>query len=459
LIVASSAASVFASFETVNTPSCYEFDVSWLNGTVEDFIFPIYDASQCQTLCKNSMNCSSWTWNTEKNHEIKDACILYSSTGEKAYFPETVSGPRSCVCSENVACSATEDNLIRFEENVNIEETCQELCHNSNGCQFYTWYDTNESLAHICFLLTDCKDRFEGCSGCHSGPPSCETVPDDELAIVVTGGLQTANYSAEALYSNGTRLCRIPDIPREVNFHTMSGSLVCGGEHNYELYCINFENGTWKTMPFMLQEERVDHVSWRRADGKTRLLGGLYSPFTSELVSDSGSVSGFPMKYSTMNACSIELEDRVIVTGGYYTRNTVSIYYDDGWHQDLADLNTGRYWHSCSHYISGNELKYTVAGGSDGPLISSTEIYSPTQLKWNYGVQLPSDRELTRGISVNNNVFLLGGKGNGIISDVLKLDQENGEWMKVGEMSMPRKSHAVSVMPLKDILPFCVPEQ
>ena len=41
-------------------------------------------------------------------------------------------------------------------------------------------------------------------------------------------------------------------------------------------------------------------------------------------------------------------------------------------------------------------------------MISSTEIYSPTQLKWNYGVQLPSDRELTRGISVNNNVFLLG---------------------------------------------------
>ena len=25
---------------------------------------------------------------------IQDACILYSSTGEKAYFPETVSGPR-----------------------------------------------------------------------------------------------------------------------------------------------------------------------------------------------------------------------------------------------------------------------------------------------------------------------------------------------------------------------------
>ena len=56
------------------------------------------------------------------------------------------------------------------------------------------------------------------------------------------------------------------------------------------------------------------------------------------------------------HACSIELEDQVIVTGGYYTKNTVSIYNDAGWVKDLANLNTGRRGHSCSHFTSDNDL-------------------------------------------------------------------------------------------------------
>ena len=56
------------------------------------------------------------------------------------------------------------------------------------------------------------------------------------------------------------------------------------------------------------------------------------------------------------DACSIEFDDQVIVTGGYYTKNTVSIYNDDGWVQDLANLTTGRYLHSCSYFTSDDDL-------------------------------------------------------------------------------------------------------
>ena len=51
-----------------------------------------------------------------------------------------------------------------------------------------------------------------------------------------------------------------------------------------------------------------------------------------------------------------------------------------------------------------------MAGGRDKDkyYLSSTEIYSTVQLKWNYGVQLPSARGYFSGISLNNNVFLLG---------------------------------------------------
>ena len=55
-------------------------------------------------------------------------------------------------------------------------------------------------------------------------------------------------------------------------------------------------------MPFTLQEEREAHVSWTRSDGMIRLLGGgqgRSSLTTSELVSESGSIAGFPLVYKT----------------------------------------------------------------------------------------------------------------------------------------------------------------
>ena len=61
------------------------------------------------------------------------------------------------------------------------EETCQELCYNTSGCSFYTWYDSSEFLAHICILLTECDDQTSECSGCHSGPADCNADPQDEL--------------------------------------------------------------------------------------------------------------------------------------------------------------------------------------------------------------------------------------------------------------------------------------
>ena len=59
------------------------------------------------------------------------------------------------------------------------------------------------------------------------------------------------------------------------------------------------------------------------------------------------------------DACSIQLEDIVILTGGFYTKNTVSVYSTDGWLEDLPDLLTGRYVHGCGHYINNNNKMVT----------------------------------------------------------------------------------------------------
>ena len=55
------------------------------------------------------------------------------------------------------------------------------------------------------------------------------------------------------------------------------------------------------------------------------------------------------------NSCAIPDPDTetVVITGGRYYRNRVSVYSVQGWQDDLPDLITGRYYHACAGYMSG----------------------------------------------------------------------------------------------------------
>ena len=67
---------------------------------------------------------------------------------------------------------------------------------------------------------------------------------------------------------------------------------------------------------------------------------------------------------SFRGACSITNgEEEVIITGGYFTLSTVSVYNLDGWTGDLPSLNTGRYYHACGKYISqnGDRVRYLIS--------------------------------------------------------------------------------------------------
>ena len=53
----------------------------------------------------------------------------------------------------------------------------------------------------------------------------------------------------------------------------------------------------------------------------------------------------------------------MILTGGFYTLNTVSVYNAEGWQRDLPPLNTGRRNHACSSYWSGERrVRYQYDG-------------------------------------------------------------------------------------------------
>ena len=52
------------------------------------------------------------------------------------------------------------------------------------------------------------------------------------------------------------------------------------------------------------------------------------------------------------HACSIQEDDRVIITGGHSTM-TVSVYDENGWIEDLPSLKEGRRVHACTSFASG----------------------------------------------------------------------------------------------------------
>ena len=86
---------------------------------------------------------------------------------------------------------------------------------------------------------------------------------------------------------------------------TFDPPLVCGGikRDKNEITAtscskFNFDDGSW-TKSHELNEVRFDHISWTPSSGEgTYLMGGKYSPLTTEIVNINGVVKkGFNLKY------------------------------------------------------------------------------------------------------------------------------------------------------------------
>ena len=58
------------------------------------------------------------------------------------------------------------------------------------------------------------------------------------------------------------------------------------------------------------------------------------------------------------HACTIQLEDQVISTGGGNGIQIISrvyVYNIDGWVRNMPDLNTARSYHACGHYTNSDD--------------------------------------------------------------------------------------------------------
>ena len=80
--------------------------------TILDLVSPVLTHEECQSLCQDRLGCVAWTFTTELNTEVELGCILYSDIGRTTHQSDTVSGPAFCVCSHQLACSASPDNEL-----------------------------------------------------------------------------------------------------------------------------------------------------------------------------------------------------------------------------------------------------------------------------------------------------------------------------------------------------------
>merc|ERR1719189_3026268 len=86
--------------------SCYKVNQSWANSTVLDVLTSVPDYEECRALCRDKTGCEGWTW-TDDNADYPEHCLMLSNLGDLENYPDCVSGPPSCLCSEIAGCENT----------------------------------------------------------------------------------------------------------------------------------------------------------------------------------------------------------------------------------------------------------------------------------------------------------------------------------------------------------------
>ena len=64
--------------------------------------------------------------------------------------------------------------------------------------------------------------------------------------------------------------------------------------------------------------------------------------------------------FISSDACAIEFQDRVVVTGGWGPIATVQVYTLSGPQEQLPDLRTGRSQHACAHYRDSQDRAVSI---------------------------------------------------------------------------------------------------
>lgn len=272
---------------------------------------------------------------------------------------------------------------------------------------------------------------------------------------------EVPDRSVEVFIPSTGESCFLPSLPDDRLSHTMDKLTICGGNDTPKT-CLSFTSGKWVTSNNLV-EERDGHCSWQTEEGLL-VLGGLWSPDTSEIVDLAGEQGGpsFNLQYSAAASCSMPdpTSNSVIVTGGYtqsgYNYDRVVRYGVLGFVEDLPRLNVGRYSHGCGTYNRGDgQMVFLVVGGFDSQSssLSSTEVLNMDSEAWIVTTPLPNALYgEVRGTTVGQNIYMTGGSSDSdyCMDYILVWLEEEQKWEETGKMKNGRCGHAVTTIQMND---------
>ena len=126
--------------------------------------------------------------------------------------------------------------------------------------------------------------------------------------MLITGGSPSSSVgkSVEVFNPRTNSSCSLRDLPGEVRYrHSLCRDLLCGGRDSSSTRrsCLKLDpqTGVFTPTSVSLEEERFFYQCWDVEGEGVLLIGGNFSPRSTELVSPDGSSStaGFTLPYNT----------------------------------------------------------------------------------------------------------------------------------------------------------------
>ena len=164
-------------------PACFQKETK-LEGTKlnrRPRIGEEFSIDNCQLLCKETLNCISWTLIGGK---LPD-CLLFSEVMNVTNQRNATSGPRVCsgyqksfeneITPEEPSCILKSTAIRGDKVGENFPSTsldnCQSNCQTSNKCNFWTFFKSEKT----CALFSTVKRKVSR-RGAKSGPRNCSEV-------------------------------------------------------------------------------------------------------------------------------------------------------------------------------------------------------------------------------------------------------------------------------------------
>ena len=137
---------------------------------VDEEIPGIKTVELCSELCKEDASCHGYTW---KSNDIVGYCYKFKNLDGL----HACEGCSSGTVPENLtgACAESSDDVVDTATTETVEE-CFKFCHETLGCNVYTWYNSSTPLANSCFLYASCNEEIP-CYGCVTGRINCISSP------------------------------------------------------------------------------------------------------------------------------------------------------------------------------------------------------------------------------------------------------------------------------------------